>query len=334
MLPIVHTALAAVAAWLVAGLVVSESRPTFAAIAAVVTVGATFGQRGERTIQLTAGIVLGIVAADVMIRVIGVGPAQLGLLIVLAMLAAVLLGGGEMVVCEAAVTAILLVTVGPAVATDRILEAVIGGAAALVVGLVVFPPDPALAPGRAGQSLFAALGGTLERVAQALDHRDPQAAETALDDARAIDPLVADVQETLQASREAARLDPRPDARKQLERYGRSIGQLDFAVRNTRVLARSALRLVRAGEAPHGLDDAVRELGDAVWELAGAYDDPRRADQAARLAAEAAAHAAETPHPELAGTVRSTAADLMRAAALIADSPAEQPTEELLAVEL
>src|SRR3954452_13854028 len=113
-LPIVHTALAAVGAWLLAGLLVTESRPAFAAIAAIVTVGATSGQRGERAIHLTGGVVLGICAADVMIRLIGAGPAQLGLLVVLAMLAAVLLGGSEMVVCEAAVSAILLSTVDPA----------------------------------------------------------------------------------------------------------------------------------------------------------------------------------------------------------------------------
>src|SRR5215207_3460069 len=167
LVPIVQTAAAAVAAWLLAGLLVADSRPAFAAIAAVICVGAAFGQRGERAVQLTGGVVIGIAAAAVLVNAIGTGAPQLGLMVVLAMTAAVLIGGGEMLVVEAAVSAILLVTLDPA-ADDgfpifRVLEAIIGGVTALGVGAVLFPPDPALAPGRAGQAVFAALGRTLER---------------------------------------------------------------------------------------------------------------------------------------------------------------------------
>jgi hypothetical protein len=82
-------------------------------------------------------------------------------------------------------------------------------------------------------------------------------------------------------------------------------------------------------------------LGAAVWELAAAYDDPGRSGEVARLARAAAARAAgvaEHAEPalvEVAGQVRSTAVDLVRAAELVADdAPAsaaeEMPTEELL----
>ena len=122
-----QTAVAAVVAWLAAGVLLDDSQPAFAAIAAVICVGATFGQRGQRAVHLTAGVVLGITAADLLISVIGVGAPQLGLLVVLAMLAAVLLGGSEMVVIEAAVSAILLVSVDPgggeSLSVYRILEA-------------------------------------------------------------------------------------------------------------------------------------------------------------------------------------------------------------------
>ncbi len=345
-LPIVQTAVAAVVAWVAAGLLLDDSRPAFAAIAAVICVGATFGQRGQRAIHLTFGVVLGITAADLLISVIGVGAPQLGLLVVLAMLAAVLLGGSEMVVIEAAVSAILLVTVDPGggdtLSVYRILEALIGGGTALAVSAVLFPPDPALAAGRAGQELFSALGRTLEHVADGLETRDPAAAQDALDDAREIDPLIAEVHETLAAGREASLLGPHRGARSQLRRYDRSLGQIDLAVRNTRVLARNAVRLVRAGQVPEELPEPVRLLSGAVWELAAAYDDPRRAGDARRMAVAAAAGAIEVheERPELAvtelvGQVRSTAVDVMRAADLVADQPViaiDAPTEELLAV--
>jgi hypothetical protein len=112
-------------------------------------------------------------------------------------------------------------------------------------------------------------------------------------------------------------------------------------VRNTRVLARAAVRFARTGRpAPPELADAVRDLSAAVWDLAAAYDDPRRSADVARLARTAAGRAAAVVERadapgivEIAGQVRSTAVDLVRAAELIADAapkPEELPTEELL----
>jgi uncharacterized membrane protein YccC len=318
----------------------------FASIAAVISVGATYGQRGERAVQLVLGVVLGITLADLIIHFIGTGPLQLGLMVVLAMSAAVLLGGGEIVVVEAAVSAILLVALDPAAgeafSPNRILEAAIGGGITLAMSFLLFPPDPALNVGRAGQALLAELGTGLERIAAALAGRDAESARVALLEARAMDDVVAAVHESLAANREIARFAlPRRGARVQVDRYERSLNQLDFAVRDTRVLARHAVRLVRGGNVPEGLPEVVGDLARAVWELAAAYDEPARGDTVRRLAMRAADRSAElTEHgplpglSELAAQVRSTAVDLMRAAELIADvsAPAhERPTEELLA---
>jgi hypothetical protein len=84
---------------------------------------------------------------------------------------------------------------------------------------------------------------------------------------------------------------------------------------------------------PHGLPEAVRELARAVWSLAAAYDDPDEAIGAHAHALRAASLAGDAS-PEVAGQVRSIAADLRRAADLV-DTPLEDagaPTEELLAV--
>ena len=153
-----------------------------------------------------------------------------------------------------------------------------------------------------------------------------------LDPARAIDPLLAEARELLEARE---RLAPRA-SRTQLQRYERSLEQVDLAVRNTRVLARDAARVARAGEPPAGVPGAIRLLEGAVWELAAAYDDPPRAELARRTAVAAATRAEnlDGARPELVGQVRSTAADLVRAAELVTDPDEllEQPTEELLAL--
>jgi uncharacterized membrane protein YccC len=354
-LPIVQTASAGVLAWLIAGLVTDDAQPTFAAIAAVICVGAAFGQRGQKAVNLIGGVVIGITVAAAVVHVIGSGPAQLGVMIVLAMLAAVVLAGdNDMVVVEAGVSAILIVTLDPGGAGEgifslnRILEAMIGGGTALAVSSLLFPQDPALAAGRGGQAVFAALGRTVEGIKSGLAEGDAEVANAALADARAIDALVDEAHDALAAGREAAMLTPPGrGARPVLDRYERSLAQIDFAVRDTRVLARHAVRLVRAGDVPTGLSEAVGELGEAIWELAAAYDDPARAEEAGRHALAAAgraawAHAAqpERAPAELVGQVRSTAVDLIRAAELVSgmgvveERPVavERPTEELLAV--
>jgi hypothetical protein len=343
MLAIVQTAVAAAVAWYLAHLLLPDPRPSFAAIAAVIAVGATHGQRAPRAFQLTGGVVLGVAVADLIVQLIGSGGWQLGVMVVLAMSTAVLIGGGELLVVEAGVSAILLVALDPGSAAgfspNRIFEAMIGGATALAVTSIVFPPDPALGPGRAAQAVFVELGRALERIAAALAGRDAAAGERALVDARGIDHLVRAVEEELVAGRETARYaPPRRAARVELDRYARSISQVDFAVRNTRVLARHALRLARERDVPARIPEAVRDLSQAVWELAASYDAPGHAAEARRIAVQAAARVAELdePTPDLtmvATQVRSVAVDLVRAADLVAgvgEPLDERPTEELL----
>jgi Fusaric acid resistance protein-like len=344
LLAIVQTAAAAVVAWYLATLLLPDPRPSFAAIAAVVAIGATHGQRAGRAVQLVGGVVLGVALADLIVHFIGSGGWQLGVMVVLAMSAAVLLGGGDLLVVEAGVSAILLVALDPGAAEgfspNRILEAVVGGGAALAVTSVLFPPDPTLGAGRAAQSVFVELGRTLERVAAGLASRDGGALERALVDSRGIDPLIRAVEDELATGRETARYaPPRRGALVELDRYARSIAQVDYAIRNTRVLARHALRVARAdGDVPARLPEALRDLSHAVWELAASYDAPAHADAARDVAVRAAGRV--TALHELAPDVamiavqaRSVAADLVRAADLVAGvaEPAdERPTEELL----
>lgn len=344
MLPIVQNAIAAFAAWSLASALLPDPRPAFAAIAAVIAVGVTHGERAGRALQLVGGVILGITVASLLISVIGTGAWQIAILVVLAMGTATALGAGELVVVESAVSAILLVALDPGAAdgfvVNRILEGVIGGGVALVVSSLLFPPDPALASGRAAQAMFVELGRALERIATALEARDAGAAERALDAARGIDELIRSVEEEVSTGRETARYTPpRRSSRALLDRYARSIPQVDYAVRNTRVLARHVVSLVRdREEVPEGLAAAVRDLSNSVWELAASYDAPSHAEPARRLAVQAAAGAAAIPEAStdlvlVRGQLRSAAADLVRAAELVASedpAPDDRPTEELL----
>jgi uncharacterized membrane protein YgaE (UPF0421/DUF939 family) len=311
----------------------------------VVSLGATQNRRGVRALELIGGVVLGLTVADLMIQALGTGPAQIGLMIVLAMGVGTVLGGSELLITEAAVSALLLSVIGPAthgLSADRFLEALTGGAVAFSVGYLIFPPDPAQMVGRAGHSLFNGLSDAIGEVSYALDDGASDRAADALRGARKMDAEVEALEEALETARDTARLAPR--RRRSggvIDRYDRTLQHLDYAVRNVRVLARHSLRYSR-GEAvaPDGLAEVLHDLAAAVRTLGSAYDRPEQAEQAALLArtagSEARALYEREPGVELTAVLvqaRSLAADIVAAAALLegdADVPHERPTEELL----
>jgi uncharacterized membrane protein YgaE (UPF0421/DUF939 family) len=343
--PILETAGAAVIAWYLARLLLSDRETGFAPIASVICVGAALGQQRERALELMGGVVIGVLIADLLVRLLGTGPPQVGLMVVLAMSAAVLVGGGALLMTESGVSAIIIGSAAPetlGLFPTRPVEALIGGAVAFAVHSLVFPPDPLVRVSRAAHAVFGGLGHTLEELAAALETGDTGRAQRALEAARGLDGNVRALGEALALGRETARSAPlRWSDRAALDRQEEIGRHLDFAVRNTRVLARDTVRYVRASGPPvPDVAGAVAGLGRAVWGLAAAFDDPEAREQPRRLALQAAERASEAMarHADLtltqiAGQVRSTAADLMRAAQAGApdqDALAEASTEEML----
>jgi len=327
-LTLVQAALAAGLSWVVATEVVGHERPFFASIAAILTLGLTFGQRGRRAVEIAVGVTLGIAIADVLVLLIGSGVGQLVLVVLLAMSAAVLLGGQQMVVNQAAVSAVLVVALQPPegdLSFARAVDAAVGGAVALALGYLVLPPDPLALVRREAEPVLRELAGTLEDVAGALERRDVEAARAALERARAIDAYVQRFAEALDAGREtAAAAPPRRRARGQVSQYAEAGGQLDLAVRNVRVLARGAIRALDVDDTvPAGVPRALRDLAEAVRELglvlAAPDEDLDPAEPAVRAAAQATRVLEETANLSVSvivHQVRATAVDLLRGAGM------------------
>lgn len=340
--PIVQTAAAAVAAWYLALVLGVEAHPTFAAIAAVVSLGAAFGERRQRAVQLIAGVMLGILIADLLVRAIGNGIPQVGVLVVLAMLAAIALGGGEMLVGEAAVSAILVATTS-STATARLLDVLIGGGVALAVHTLVFPPNPVPAVVRGTAGVFTELGVAMRDAAACLSAGDARHGEAAREAAARVEACIDELRHELAVGADTARWAPlRRSARAELARYARTVEHADLAAHSVSVLARNVLTYVRSGRPiDPELADAVRELGLAAWELPSQFREPwrsgdvmRGALQAAGLATAAAGRHSDIALHEIAGHVRSIAIDMVRAseAGELEDGAlAQAPTEEFLA---
>ena len=330
-LAILQTAFAAVVAWYLAVLMLPDPRPAFAAIAAVIAVGATHGQRAGRALQLVGGVVLGITVADLLIQVIGTGAWQIGVLVDprhgrRRRRSAAARCSSSRPACRRSCSSRSTPAPPTGFQPNRIFEGMIGGATALAVSSFFFPPDPALGPGRAAQAMFVELGRALERIAGALETRDSSAAERALVDARAIDPLIRSVEEELgdrarDHALHAAAPPVAPPARPLRAQH-----PPDRLRRPQHARARPQRRHARArGRAT--CPRACRAPCATSRTPCGSWPRPttrrRTPSRAARLAVRAATEAAAIPDTRadvvlVGGQVRSVAVDLVRATELVA----------------
>ncbi len=276
-LQILQTAVAACLAWFLAVALLGLDRPTFAPIAAVISLGLAVGERGRRAVELTLGVAFGIVIADFLVSVVGVGAVQAGIVVALAMVAAVFLGSGELGVNEAAISAmIIMITFQPSntgFPLDRFLEALIGGGTALLINALL-PVNPERMVERAAHPLFSESVTVLEEVAAALERGDAEQAQRAYIKAREIDARVSGLKEAVAAGRETARLaPPRRRSLGHLDLYAAAADQIDLTVRDVRGLARAALSVVQPGEpAPEQLSGSIHGLARATEALASYLD--------------------------------------------------------------
>jgi hypothetical protein len=338
-LQILQTAVAACLAWFLAVLILGQERPTFAPIAAVIALGLAVGERARRAVELTLGVAFGVALADLLVSLVGVGAVQAGAVVLLAMGMAVFLGGGDVGVKEAAISAlIIMITFRSSQAgfpIERFLEALIGGGTALLINALL-PVNPERMVEDAAFPVFAESAAVLEEVADALEQGDVGRAQRAYVKAREIDARVAGLKEAVAAGRETARLaPPRRRSLGHMDLYAAASDQIDLTVRDVRALARAALSVVQPEDpAPARLLAAIRGLAQATEALAAYLQtsgDPP--EETRRLALEAAKEASTLleEHEDLASNlgvnalvdqIHSSAVDLIggtgmdRAAAL------------------
>jgi uncharacterized membrane protein YgaE (UPF0421/DUF939 family) len=325
-LPSAQSAIAAGLAWYLAHDVIGHSRAFFAPIAAVIALGVGVANRPRRVVELTLGVAVGIGVGDVLVWGIGSGPWQLGLFVFLAMASAILLGGGPLFVSQAASSAVLVATLVGGHNGSRFVDALVGGAVGLAV-LIAVPVNPLKQAQRAGAIVFGELAATLADIAAALEARDVAAVREALARARATESAVVEWRQALTVGRETAQLSPLHwRDRSRLADYAAAAEQLELAVRNTRVLARAAIRAVELDpRLPAELPTAVTRLADAVRQVEVALEGRDRsaaieaAVDAATLATKALELDPELTAAHVVGQVRSTATDLLRVLGLERD---------------
>lgn len=212
-LQVAKSAIATIAAWLIAGWLVPGPLPVFAAIAALLVVQPSVNQSVSKAIERSVGVVAGVVIASVLALVFGQATWVVLVAIAAALLVAWLLRMTTGTSNQVAISALLVLSLGaatPDYAVDRILETIIGAVIGFVVNVLLVPPV-ALAPAhRAVDALGDEISASLERLATGLESRQtPAQLEELMITVRLLRPMVATADAAITAGAESLTLNPR-----------------------------------------------------------------------------------------------------------------------------
>ena len=318
---VAQAAVAAGVAWFLASDVLGHDTPFFAPIAAVVGLGTSYGQRWRRVAEVTLGVAIGVLIADVLVVWMGSGAWQMTLIVALAMSTALLVDAGVLLVTQAAVQSIVVAALVPAPgqALLRWTDALLGGAVALVAATVV-PRAPLRRPREQAAVVTHKIAFLLTGAARAIEDKEVEPTMELLADARSTDALIEELRVAASEGLSVVRSSPfRIRHRRPLRLLADLVEPLDLALRNTRLLVRRAAVTAYRGD-PVPLEYAVlcRDLSAAVANIAAEL----RADrlpEAVRPELEQLAAATSNVHRtrDLSGEVvlaqlRSIIADLLR----------------------
>lgn len=237
---IAQCAIAAGVAWFVAADLLGHEQPFFAPIAAVVSLGTSYGQRLRRVAEVTLGVAVGVFLGDLLTHALGSGAWQIALIVSLAMILALLLDAGAIFVTQAAVQAIVVSTLVPAPgqAFVRWSDALIGGAVALVAATVV-PRAPLRRPREQVAVVLGKVVTLLRSSADRIEDADVELAMATLRDARMTDTLITELRAASDEGLSVLASSPfRWRHKEGVRQMVDLVEPLDLAVRTTRVLAR------------------------------------------------------------------------------------------------
>jgi uncharacterized membrane protein YgaE (UPF0421/DUF939 family) len=244
-----------------------HTTPFFAPVAAVVALGTSYGQRLRRVAEVTVGVAVGVFLADLLVAWLGQGWWQIGLVVALAMSAALLLDGGQLLVTQAAVQSIVVATLlpDPGAAFTRWTDAVVGGAVALVAATVV-PAAPLRRPRERAAVVMRKVAALLRAAGEVMDDGEADRALALLADARSTDSLIRELQDAADEGLAVVASSPfRVRHRSDLRTMSELVDPLDRALRSTRVLVRqTAVAAYHRRPVPPSYSLLALDLADAA----------------------------------------------------------------------
>ena len=280
---VAQCAVAAGVAWLIAADLLGHDTPFFAPIAAVLSLGTSYGQRLRRVVEVAIGVALGVLVGDLVVQAIGVGAWQLTLIVGTAMAVAFLLDGGQLFVTQAAVQSIVVSTLlpDPDAGLTRWTDALIGGAVALVAATVV-PAAPLRRPREQAALVVRKIADLLRTASGVMVDGEAEPAMDLLADARSTDYLIRELQAAADEGLSVVASSPfRVRHRGGMRQMSELVDPLDRALRSTRVLVRhTAVCAYHRRPVPRSYALLAADLATACDQIAVELEDNKMAVEA------------------------------------------------------
>jgi hypothetical protein len=280
-----QAAAAAGISWELALQLPNHGQPFFAPIAAAIALGAERGTRGRQAIRMMTGVAVGILVGAAVLALVGAGGWQIVVGTAAALVVTTGAGAPLMVRNQAAASAILIVALhrpGSNLAVQRLEDALIGGAVAILVARFLLPIDPNPLVRDEARNLREQLAAALDEAAAALADNDRKRAEAAVERIWGIDdsPLAR----ALLTAREVTRAAPRRrPLRRRVEKLGELYRELEASVYDSHAIATGVVRLA---------DSEQTASRQAVATIEAAAESVRAIEPAAARAAAEDARAA------------------------------------------
>jgi hypothetical protein len=212
-LQVAKSAIATVAAWFVAGLLIQGPPPVFAAIAALVVVQPSVNQSFAKAVERSIGVIIGVALATGLALAVG----DAAWVVAIAVTAALVISWALRMTAgssnQVAISAVLVLALGattPGYAVDRILETILGAVIGIVVNVAIVPPV-ALQPARDRVEGYGReLAASLDRLADSLERPStPAQREEMLISVRLLRPMRDNAQAAIATARESLAFNPR-----------------------------------------------------------------------------------------------------------------------------
>lgn len=281
-----QAAAAAGISWELALQLPNHGQPFFAPIAAAIALGAERGTRGRQAVRMMTGVSVGILVGAAVLAIAGAGGWQIVIGTAVALVVTTAAGAPLMVRNQAAASTILIVALhrpGSNLAVQRLEDALIGGAVAILIARFLLPIDPLPIVRDEAGKLREQLASALDEAAAALGDNDRERAEAAVERIWSIDD--SSLAQALITAREVTRAAPRRrPQRRRVEKLGELYRELEASVYDAHAIATGVVRLADGDKpAPRQAAVAIEAAAEAVRAI-----EP----SAARTAAEAARDAA------------------------------------------
>jgi len=271
---ILHSAIGAGVAYLIAVEVVRHTEPFFAPMAAVIILGLSGGDRIKRATELTLGCSLGVGLGDLLVMQIGTGYWQIFVVVGLALLVASFVSPAPLVSNQMAIGG----------GVDRMVDAFIGGAVGILV-IALLPTSPLNAGRHQVSNVLGIASSVLDDVADALRAHDTAKLNQALDALRKSQASVDKLTTAASSGKEMTTISPFLwGDRGRIRSLFRILGPVDNVVRNSRVLARRAVVLTEDGDSVSEEQiKIIEEIADISLHLSDLYERHKEISEAIEI---------------------------------------------------